>query len=173
MRGACPLWREFASGLAGRQRNLLSFMLSRSFGYCVCLLALISSASPVAAQDELSALPRSFPALQLTPEEQIELDGLLTESAWDRAEPAGEFIQQEPTEGGVPTERTEVYVLYSRDVLYIGAILYDSEPEGILGHQKQRDQGLGSDDRFMWMLDTFPGRADRLLLRDQPGRLVG
>ena len=122
---------------------MLSFMLSRSFGYCVCLLALISSASPVAAQDELSALPRSFPALQLTPEEQIELDGLLTESAWDRAEPAGEFIQQEPTEGGVPTERTEVYVLYSRDVLYIGAILYDSEPEGILGHQKQRDQGLG------------------------------
>ena len=73
---------------------MLSFMLSRSFGYCVCLLALISSASPVAAQDELSALPRSFPALQLTPEEQIELDGLLTESAWDRAEPAGEFIQQ-------------------------------------------------------------------------------
>ena len=148
-------------------------MLSRSFGYCVCLLALISSASPVAAQDELSALPRSFPALQLTPEEQIELDGLLTESAWDRAEPAGEFIQQEPTEGGVPTERTEVYVLYSRDVLYIGAILYDSEPEGILGHQKQRDQGLGSDDRFMWMLDTFLDGRTGYFFETNPAGLLG
>ena len=139
----------------------------------VCLLALVAAASPAAGQDEADVSPRSFRALQLGPDERIELDGVLTESAWNRADSAGEFLQQEPTEGGAPTERTEVYVLYNRDFLYIGATLHDSEPDGILGHQKQRDQGLGSDDRFMWMLDTFLDGRTGYFFETNPAGLLG
>ena len=50
---------------------------------------------------------------------------MLAEAAWDRAEPAGEFVQQEPSAGGAPTERTDVFVVYSQDYLYTGSMLYD------------------------------------------------
>ena len=150
-------------------------MLTRrtSLGCIVYLLVLVTAAPPVNGQSEPSASPRSFTALRLNPAEEIELDGVLTESAWDRAEPAGEFVQQEPTEGGKPTERTEVYVVYNRDFIYIGAILYDSEPQGVLGHQKQRDQGLGSDDRFMWMFDTFLDGRTGYFFETNPAGLLG
>ena len=124
-------------------------------------------------EEEEAAALRTFPALPLGPEERIELDGRLTEAAWDRAESAGEFVQQEPIEGGTPSERTEVYVLYSRDELYIGAILYDSDPTGILGHQKQRDQSLTTDDRFMLMLDTFLDGRTGYFFETNPAGLLG
>ena len=125
-----------------------------------------------AGQEETTAL-RTVRALALGPQEGIVINGRLTEPAWDRAEPAGEFVQQEPAEGGAPTERTEVYVLYSRDALYIGAVLHDSDPDGILGHQKQRDQGLGSDDRFMWILDTFLDGRTGYFFETNPAGLLG
>lgn len=43
--------------------------------------------------------------------------------------------------------------MFSRDNLYIGARLFDSEPDGILGNQMARDGALSSDDRFLWVLD--------------------
>ena len=124
-------------------------------------------------EEEEAAALRTVRAVSLGPEERIELDGRLTEAAWDRAESAGEFVQQEPIEGGTPSERTEVYILYSRDELYIGAILYDSDPTGILGHQKQRDQPLNTDDRFMLMLDTFLDGRTGYFFETNPAGLLG
>ena len=134
--------------------TLLPIRLSSSI-LVFWLLGLFIVPSAAAHQQGDLNTKRSFQALRLEPDENITVDGVLAEAAWDRAEPAGEFVQQEPSEGGAPTERTDVFVVYSQDYLYIGAMLYDSEPEGILGHQKQRDRGLGGDDRFMWMFDTF------------------
>ncbi len=63
--------------------------------------------------------------------------------------------QRDPIEGGEPTESTTVYVVYDSDNLHIGAILYDSNPDGILAYQRERDASLFADDRFTWILDTF------------------
>ena len=139
----------------------------------LCLLLVAPAVLRAGQEEEGAAAVRTVRALPLGPEERIELDGRLTEAAWDRAEPAGELVQQEPIEGGTPTERTEVYVLYSGDELYIGAILSDSDPTGILGHQKQRDQGLGTDDRFMWMLDTFLDGRTGYFFETNPAGLLG
>ena len=85
----------------------------------------------------------------------VQLDGLLDEEAWALVQPITEFRQQEPVEGGTPSERTEIRILYDDEALYIGAMLYDSDPDGILAYQLQRDAGLGTDDRFMWIISTF------------------
>ncbi|NNF14385.1 MAG: carbohydrate binding family 9 domain-containing protein [Gemmatimonadetes bacterium] len=85
---------------------------------------------------------------------EIELDGRLDDPAWTAATPITDFTQQEPVEGGEPTERTEIRVTYDADNLYIGAMLYD-DPSGILAFQRERDAFLSTDDRFMWILDTF------------------
>ena len=137
------------------------------------LLLAAPAALRAGQEEEEAAAVRTFAALPLGPEDRIELDGRLNEAAWDRAESAGEFVQQEPIEGGTPSERTEVYVLYSRDELYIGAILYDSDPTGILGHQKQRDQPLTTDDRFMLMLDTFLDGRTGYFFETNPAGLLG
>ncbi|HLE20241.1 MAG TPA: hypothetical protein VJB88_03875, partial [Vicinamibacteria bacterium] len=39
------------------------------------------------------------------------VDGDLTETVWDQATPVTDFLQQEPTEGGSPSEKTEVRIL--------------------------------------------------------------
>lgn len=98
--------------------------------------------------------PVDLVAHRLDPSEDIELDGRIDEAAWDRAIPITDFTQQEPVEGGEPSERTEIRVVYDEDNLYIGAILYD-DPSGILAFQKGRDAFLSTDDRFQWILDTF------------------
>ena len=103
-----------------------------------------------AAQDNGPALQ----AYRIPDGQTIELDGRITEDVWSQAVPIRDFTQTEPVEGGTPSRDTEIWVAYDSDRLYIGAVMYD-DPEGILAHQKQRDGYLSTDDRFMWILDTF------------------
>ena len=84
----------------------------------------------------------------------INLDGRIEESVWMDATPITDFTQQDPVEGATPSEETEIRVVYDDDNLYIGVIIYD-DPDGILAFQRERDASLGTDDRFMWILDTF------------------
>jgi hypothetical protein len=98
---------------------------------------------------------RSMTAIALAAEERITLDGVLDEAAWRRAEPASDFIQQEPINGQPATERTEVRIVYTSERLYLGVICFDSDPSGILGYQRRRDELLSSDDRFLWVLDPY------------------
>ena len=55
------------------------------------------------------------------PSESIRVDGRLNESVWALATPIGDFVQKEPIEGALPTERTEVRFLYDDDAIYVGA----------------------------------------------------
>jgi hypothetical protein len=93
-------------------------------------------------------------AHRITEDPGIQLDGRLDDPAWARATPISDFTQQDPVEGAPPSERTEVRVVFDEGNLYIGATLFD-DPKGILAYQKARDADLATDDRFMWMLDTF------------------
>jgi hypothetical protein len=98
---------------------------------------------------------RRMTALRLAEGESLTLDGQLDEPFWSRAVPAADFIQQDPQNGRPATEPTEVRIVFDRDTLYIGVLCYDSEPDKWLGYQMRRDEFLGSDDRFMWVIDTF------------------
>ena len=46
-------------------------------------------------------------------------------------------------------------IAFDSDTFYMGVTAHDSEPDKLLGFQRRRDEGLGSDDRFMWIIDTF------------------
>jgi len=94
-------------------------------------------------------------AMQMGTKDSIRLDGVLDESIWQAAIPASDFRQQDPQNGARATEPTEVRIAYSRDALYMGVTCYDSESDRWLGFQRGRDGFLGSDDRFMWTIDTF------------------
>ena len=85
------------------------------------------------------------------------LDGKLNESFWNDIEGINDFLVQEPIEGGKPTENTTIKITYDENYLYIGAIFYDSEPDGIKAFKMRKDAPLNTDDRFMWILEI--GRA--------------
>tara|TARA_Y100000590_G_scaffold188339_2_gene214656 strand:- start:5643 stop:7865 length:2223 start_codon:yes stop_codon:yes gene_type:complete len=104
---------------------------------------------------------------------RIKLDGLLDEAEWKMVQPATNFIQRDPNEGAPSTEKSEVYVIYDENNLYIGAMLYDSDPSGILAYQKRRDQSLRTDDRFMWILDTFLDGRTGYFFEVNPAGLMG
>src|SRR5690625_3038545 len=68
-------------------------------------------------------------AYRLQEGEEMFLDGRMDEPFWDNVTPITNFTQQQPVEGAPPSERTEIYVAYDDENLYIGAFFYDSNPE--------------------------------------------
>lgn len=73
------------------------------------------------------------------------IDGRLSEAEWASADVATDFIQRDPDEGQPATERTEVRVLYDNDALYVGARLFDGDPDGIAQRLSTRDDQSDSD----------------------------
>lgn len=71
--------------------------------------------------------------------EPIDIDGKLSESVWQRAMLATNFYQYEPFNGSFPSEKSEVRVLYDNDAVYIGAKLFDDEPDEIFRELGKRD----------------------------------
>src|SRR5918992_925416 len=83
------------------------------------------------------------------------IDGRLDEAVWGQAEVITDFHQIRPGDGTAPSERTEVYLIYGDDALYVGARMYDSEPDRIAAPTVRHGQGLGRDDRLVIILDPF------------------
>lgn len=95
--------------------------------------------------------------LQAQPISQnIVIDGKLDEPSWENAATASDFIMLEPDNGKVIPEskKTIIKVLYDNDALYIGATLYDDEPEKILKEISQRDN-FGTADVFGVFINGF------------------
>nr|WP_315206655.1 DUF5916 domain-containing protein [uncultured Flavobacterium sp.] len=88
--------------------------------------------------------------------EKIEIDGKLDENTWQTASIANDFIMFDPDNGKAISEnkRTEVKVLYDNDAIYIGAIMYDDNPEKILKEITQRDN-FGTSDLFGVFINGF------------------
>ena len=122
--------------------------------------------------DVMNSGRRVVTAERLNDDERVVLDGVLDEAAWARATTAGEFIMQDPTLGGAPTERTDIRVVFNKDHLYIGVTNYDSEPGRILGNTRKRDEFLSADDRFMWTIDTFLNQQTGYFFEMNPAGLM-
>ena len=84
------------------------------------------------------------------------LDGIIDEGTWGRAARIDEFIQQEPNEGAPSTERTEVYVMYDSETLYLALRAWDPSGEGVTATEMRRDSDrILEEDNFQIILDTF------------------
>lgn len=136
-------------------------------------VVVLGTAATGAAAQANDPAPPVITAARVAPGEEIVVDGSIEESVWQRAEPIDQFRQQEPGEGEPASERTAVRVAFSGDALYIAAEMFDSDPAGIKGYQKRRDAGLGSDDRFMWILDTFLDGRSAYFFEINPAGLMG
>ena len=82
----------------------------------------------------------------------IRIDGTLDEPIWRTAPAVTSFVQAEPDEGAVPTDRMEVRFVYDDSALYIGARMFSTDPvQAPLG---RRDNG-GQAESIQIELDTY------------------
>ncbi len=86
--------------------------------------------------------------------ERMTIDGILNESSWMEAKSISEFIQFQPVEGALATRSSEVKVVYGTDALYIGATLYDDEPDKIEASLGRRDV-FNRADWFWFSVDSY------------------
>ncbi len=129
----------------------------------ICLAALILGVVPADAQQ-----PQGSPALRPRPAgtavaslEAPTLDGeVLNDPVWQAASPISGFWQEQPSEGAPSTERTEVRLLFTKDTLYIGAVMYDAEAGGIVTADARRDASLDEVDSFRMIVDTYRDRQN-------------
>jgi hypothetical protein len=84
------------------------------------------------------------------------IDGRLDDPAWAQAAIIEDFRQIRPADGAPPSERTELYLLYDKDALYIAARMWDrGSPREITRNVLKQGNTLAEDDRLAIVLDPF------------------
>lgn len=119
--------------------------------YC---LVYLFSAIPVLAQmpekynlsvdstvNRLAGIKRVYVATRISNRPKI--DGKLNDACWETGVWAGGFIQQVPLQGKLPSQDTEIKILYDNNNLYVGFKCYDKGPGKIRPILSRRDEVVG------------------------------
>lgn len=135
----------------------------------VCLAAVTV---PGFAQTDLAAL-RERPVMQATRVDQSpDIDGdVLNDPIWGAATPITEFWQTTPRAGEPMTERTEVRVVYTPTMFYVGVVCYDREPDQIIVADSRRDSDLDDTDSFRLIVDTYLDRQNGFVFGTNPAAI--
>jgi hypothetical protein len=106
----------------------------------------------------------------------LRIDGQLDEAVYGAVPAMSDFIQNDPVEGAPATERTEVWLLFDADHVYIAARCWETRPDRLVAYEMRRDgNGVPQNDNIAWMFDTFYDRRNGVLFEVTPvgGRLDG
>jgi hypothetical protein len=140
---------------------------------CACLLIVSATSAAVAAQGtqtaqaERAAAQAPRVATPVTGQSDrvvtavraskpIDIDGRFDDEVYQTVEATGGFTQQEPSEGEPVSERTEVWVLFDDENLYISGKCFDSHPERMVLTELRRDSSnIFQNESVTIVLDTF------------------
>jgi hypothetical protein len=134
-------------------------------------LALLASAAQAGAQLPVSSRDAAgnvvIRATRITT--PIEVDGKLDDGVYRQVEALTDFIQSEPQTGAPSSERTEAWVLFDDDNLYLACRCWDRHPERMVLNEMRRDSpNLRNNDNFAVALDTFHDRRNAFLFSITP-----
>jgi hypothetical protein len=93
-------------------------------------------------------------AVEINPSEAPKIDGKFDDPVWKKGKVLTNFFQRDPLPGEPATEKSEVYILYDRENLYVGCRFYDSHPENIIRELRRREE-IETSDRIELFFDTF------------------
>lgn len=85
------------------------------------------------------------------------IDGKLDDDAWQNLIPLRDFVMFQPGNGQPerPAQKTEVFIGYDNEAVYIGAMMYDSAPDSILTQLTRRDDLNGNTDWVGFFINPF------------------
>jgi hypothetical protein len=138
------------------------FFFNGLLGSCLLGGSAYAQTAPISETGATASLAtnaaRQFRAVRVAQPPVI--DGIIDDAVWQQANVLTDFLQTRPGNGAPTSERTEVYVVYDDDALYVAARMYDSDPDLIAAPVIRHGQGMPSDDRLVVILDPFnTGRA--------------
>ncbi len=84
----------------------------------------------------------------------IQIDGRLDEEVWSSTEKVNGFTQFRPNSGDPATQKTEVRIVYDDEYIYVGARMYDNNPDEIAAQMFRRD-GDGYSDWIEVIFDSY------------------
>ena len=94
----------------------------------------------------------------------MRVDGKLDETVYSSVLPASGFIQMEPRAGQPATEKTDVWVLFDNDNLYVSFRAWESQPSRTIANEMRRDSNnIRQGDSVEFAFDTFRDRRNAIL----------
>jgi hypothetical protein len=98
-------------------------------------------------------------AVRLT--EPLRIDGRLDEAVYASVPPVSDFVQMEPHAGSPATEKTELWILFDKDNVYVTFRCWESNPERMAVKEMRRDNSnLWQGENVAFMFDTFYDRRN-------------
>lgn len=93
---------------------------------------------------------------------EVRIDGNLDETIYQQLAPIDNFIQQIPTAGAPASEKTEAWIFYDDDNIYVAARVYESvpEPDWIANEMRRDTFQLRTNDSISVLLDTYLDRRN-------------
>lgn len=82
------------------------------------------------------------------------IDGIIDDSVWENAAFIDDLHQVNPVEYAVPSELTEIYLLYDADALYVAARMYIDEDD-LTDNVLRRNGNVIGDDNIVINIDPF------------------
>ena len=121
----------------------------------VALLAasvILQHASPAYAQERER---RTVQSARVT--SPMTVDGQLDEAFYRTVQPASDFVQIEPEDGAPATEKTEMWVAFDDDNVYVTFRCWHSQMDRLVAKEMRRDHNAvwGGDDVVVLYFDTF------------------
>ncbi|MBM4184234.1 MAG: DUF4440 domain-containing protein [Gemmatimonadetes bacterium] len=94
--------------------------------------------------------------------EPISVDGVIDEPFYRNTPAISEFVQTVPENNGQPSQRTEAWIGFDDDNVYVSAKIYDTEgPDGWIANEMRRDSPqIRTNDNFGVWFDTFYDRRN-------------
>lgn len=133
------------------------------------LIAVIFCAAAAAAQTQpVTAPPPPGPLRIPRTSAPIQLDGDLTDAAWQEAAVIDRFYETSPGDNVEPKVRTVAYLTYDARYLYIGIRADDPNPRSIRAPFVDRDGVIGTDDNIAIFLDTRNDKRSAIEIRVNP-----
>ena len=97
----------------------------------------------------------------------IVFDGKPDEAAWEHLEPFP-MITHMPVFGNPPSEKSVIRMGYDDQYIYVGALLYVSDPSFIQAIGKKRDMETMSSDFLLLGFDTYNDKENALMFATNP-----
>ena len=133
-------------------------------GLGVCVLS-----SSISAQEQDVTASAGLVAHASRVDSAPVVDGVvLTDPAWAEVTPVEGFVQNTPDEGQPSTERTQVYIGYTEETLYVAVVCYVTDPDTIIVSDSRRDSQLRDTDSFQIILDPFLDKQNGFVFGTNP-----
>jgi len=99
----------------------------------------------------------------------LRIDGALDEILYRDVRSISDFIQVEPDGGQAATERTETWIAFDDDYVYVSFKVWDSRMDTLIATEMRRDStNLRQNDNFAVELDTFHDKRNGFLFYITP-----